>query len=323
MSRVPPRATADHYALDRFQSFDPPPPPRGGRFLRLVARLVLWSLIALGALRGFGPLPDGHVDNQAATTTAPGDPDSPHAGSADPALTGDEAAMATATAFLRDYLTIGGDHGAWTERLERYLAKGLDLGASVSVPAGTSQYVDYVQPVAIHATAEDVGGVEVTALAHLLESRSGAYQDGGMLAFIVPLTRGSHGLAVSGLPRPASLPIASDLSVRRAVLPPEMARDVAAVARHAVAALLNRDRADLAALGGGTPPAARPLPDGWRAVGITTVQASGPPDEPAAQVLLRARPPASGAEYVIPVVVSLRSQPDGLFVRRVDAGGTP
>ena len=291
-----------------------------------MARLVLWSLIALGALRGFGPLPDGPADNRAATTTTPGDPDSRQGGSADPALTSGEAAMAAATAFLRDYLTVGDDHGAWTERLERYLAKGLDLGTSVSVPAGASQYVDYVQPVATHAAAtaaDGAGGVEVTVLAHLLESRSGAYQEGGMLAFVVPLTRGSHGLAVSGLPRPASLPIASDLAVRRAVLPPEAARDVEAVARRAVAALLNRDRADLAALGGGTPPAVRPLPAGWRAVGITTVQASGPPEEPTGQVLVRARPPTGGAEYVVPVVVSLRSQPDGLFVSRVDAGGTP
>jgi Conjugative transposon protein TcpC len=228
--------------------------------------------------------------------------------------------MATASAFLRDYLTIDGDQGAWAQRLERYLAKGLDLGRSVSVPAGISQYVDYVQPVATRSTS---GGAEVTVLAHLLESHSGTYRDGGMLAFVVPLARGRRGLAVSALPRPASLPMAGGLAVRRALLAPETAHDVTALARHAVAALFNGDRADLAALGGGTSPQARSLPDGWRAVGITTIQAAGPPEEPTAQVLVRVRPPTSVAEYVVAVLVWLRSGPDGLLVRRVDAGGMP
>jgi hypothetical protein len=320
MPRVP-RATADHPTLDRFQPSDPPPPPRGvGRLLRLFARLVLWSLIALGALRGFGPLPDRPADDGTPTTTAPDRADSPGVGSAVWGLAAGEAAMATASAFLRDYLTIDGDQRAWAQRLERYLAKGLDVGKSVSVPAGTSQYVDYVQPVATRSTG---GGAEVTALAHLLESRSGTYRDGGMLAFVVPLARGRRGLAVSALPRPASLPMAGGMTVRQAVLSPETARDVTALARHAVAALLNEDRAGLAALGGDTPPQARSLPDGWRAVGITTIQAAGPPEEPTAQVLVRARPPTGGAEYVIAVLVSLRLGPDGLLVRRVDAGGMP
>jgi hypothetical protein len=285
--------------------------------LRLAARLVLWTLIALSALRGFGPLPDA-PGQDGVGSPVPARPATAHdrAGDANPAR--DQAATATATAFLREYLTIDADHDAWTQRLKRYLVKGLDPGTSVLVPEGTSQYVDYVQPV---STDSARGAVEVTVLAHLLESRSGAYRDGGMLAFVVPLARGGRRLAVSGLPRPASLPIASGLAVRRAALSAETARAVAAVARRAVVALLRQDRADLTALGGGTSPQARPLPEGWRTAGITTVQAVGPPEEPSAQVLVRASPPTSGARYVIPIVVSLRSGPDGIFVRRVDAGG--
>src|SRR6266536_2678329 len=177
MSRVP-RGTADHRALDRFQPSDLPPPPQRGRILRLVARLVLWTLIALGALRGLGPLPDRPGDDRAATTTAPARPDSGHDGAVDLGLVSDQAATATATAFLREYLTIDRDHDAWVGRLKRYLTRGLDLGTSVSVSAGTSQYVDYVQPVGTRSVR---GAVEVTVLAHLLESRAGAYREGGVV----------------------------------------------------------------------------------------------------------------------------------------------
>src|SRR6266511_2902155 len=241
MSRVP-RGTADHRALDRFPPSDLPPPPQRGRILRLVARLVLWTLIALGALRGLGPLPDRPGDDRAATTTAPARPDSGHDGAVDLGLVSDQAATATATAFLREYLTIDRDHDAWVGRLKRYLTRGLDLGTSVSVSAGSSQYVDYVQRVGTRSVR---GAVEVTVLA------------------------------------------------------------------------------DLLALGGGARPEARPLPDGWRASEVTTVQAAGPPEEPTAQVLVRVAPPTTATRYVIPVVVSLRSGPDGIFVRLVDAGGRP
>ncbi len=321
MSRAP-RATTDQRALDRFQPSDLPPPPRRGRVLRLAARLVLWTLIALGALRGLGPLPNVPGQDGKAVTTIPAQPEpgAGRGGSTDAGITSDQAATATATAFLREYLTIDEDRDAWSGRLERYLASGVDPGTSISVPAGTSQYVDYVQPV---STASARGAVEVTVLAHLLESRSGAYREGGTLAFIVPLTREPRGLAVSGLPRPTSLPMAAGLTVRRAGLAPERARAVTAVARRAVNALLRRDRADLVALGGGTSPQLRPLPDGWRTSGITTVQAAGPPEEPTAQVLVLASPATTGIRYVIPIVVSLRSGPDGILVERVDAGGVP
>src|SRR5919198_1934048 len=260
MSRAP-RESADRRALDRFQPSDPPPSPQRGRRLRLVARLALWALIALGALRGFGPLPDV-PDRGGVTATTAGSREVGHDGPGE-APGGDLAATAAATAFLREYLTADEDHDAWTARLERDLAKGLELGATVSVPAGTSQYADYVQPVG----ARSVGGiVEVTVLAHLLESRSGAYRDGGMLAFLVPLARGSRGLAVSGLPRPAPVPITAGVTVRLPALSSEAARDVGVVARRAVDALLSRNHADLTALGGGKAPEVRELPDGWRAL---------------------------------------------------------
>ena len=317
MSRVP-RGTADPHALGRFQPSDLAPPPRRGRILRLVARLVLWTLIALGALRGFGPLPDRSGDDRPRATTVPARPDPSRNPPIELGLANDQAATATATAFLREYLTIDEDRDAWSQRLRRYLTRGLDLGPSVLVPPGASQYVDYIQPVSTHSAR---GTLEVTVLAHLLESHAGAYRDGGMLAFAVPLIRGSRGLAVSGLPRPAPLPIAAGLTLRKPLLSPETARDIAAVARRAVTALLSRDRTDLTLLGGGTPPVARPLPDGWRTAGIAAVQAAGPPEEPTAQVLVRAIPPTTATRYVIPVTVSFRSSPDGIFVRLVDAGG--
>jgi Conjugative transposon protein TcpC len=316
-----PRATESVHTLSQFQPPDPPPPPTRGRIPRLIGRLALWALIALAALRGFGPLPDRPRADSVATTAAPGRTEADHGSATDPGHASDQAATATATAFLREYLTIDGNHQAWAERLRRYLATGLDLDTSVSVPAGTSQYVDYVQPAGIHSTAG--GAVQVTVLAHLLESRSGAYRDGGMLAFVVPLTAGGRGLTVSGLPRPAPVPITAGLTVRLPALPAAAARDVGVVARRAVVALLSRNHADLNALGGGTAPEVRELPDGWHATQPITVQTSGPPDEPTAQVLVQARPSTTGTRYVIPVLVSLRSGPDGIFVRRVDAGGRP
>src|SRR6266545_6157989 len=110
MSRVP-RGTADHRALDRFQPSDLPPPPQRGRILRLVIRLVLWTLIALGALRGLGPLPNAPGQDEAAVTTIPAQPEPGvgHDGPTDTGIASDQAATATATAFLREYLTVDED----------------------------------------------------------------------------------------------------------------------------------------------------------------------------------------------------------------------
>jgi hypothetical protein len=51
-----------------------------------------------------------------------------------------------AAAFLREYLTVGDDRAGRAERLGRFAVAGVDLGESVSVPAGVAQYADQVVP---------------------------------------------------------------------------------------------------------------------------------------------------------------------------------
>lgn len=72
----------------------PPARPRGSRLLKLLARVVLWSLIAVGAPRGLLPAPEGP-----AATGSTGPPD-------------DRRAAAVAAAFVREYLTVGDDRMA-------------------------------------------------------------------------------------------------------------------------------------------------------------------------------------------------------------------
>src|SRR6266536_1455373 len=134
---------------------------------------------------------------------------------------------------------------------------------------------------------------------------------------------GSSGMAVGGIPRPAALPVDAGLRSRPVALPTAAARATAAAAGQAVAAVLNRDRSALARRGGGRAPVVRPFPDGWRPVGIATILPAGPPESPTAQVLVRARPPVAGIEYLVPVSVSLRPGSNTPTVREVDAGGTP
>jgi hypothetical protein len=74
----------------------------------------------------------------------------------------------------------------------------------VSVPAGVAQYADQVVPTGSSPVA---GGMEVTVLAHVLQVRAGAYRDGGILAFVVPLAVRGGRVAVAGRPRPTALPI--------------------------------------------------------------------------------------------------------------------
>jgi hypothetical protein len=137
------------------------------------------------------------------------------------------------------------------------------------------------------------------------------------------MVSGPRGIAVSGLPRPAAIPLDPGLTSRPVALPTALARATAVAAGQSVAALLNGDRAALTKLGGGTAPVVRPFPDGWRALGIATIRPAGPPEAPTAQVLVRARPPAAGVEYLVPVWISLRPGLDAPTVREVDAGGTP
>ena len=139
---------------------------------------------------------------------------------------------------------------------------GADLGRSVSVPRGEAQYADLVVPAGSRSVA---GGIEVTVLAHVLQLRSGAYRDGGTLAFVVPLAVRREGIAVTGGPRPTSVPVASGLPLPRPpAVPAELSPVAGRMARQAVAAAVAGDGTALARLGGGRPPSTRPLPSGWR-----------------------------------------------------------
>jgi hypothetical protein len=228
--------------------------------------------------------------------------------------------MATAAAFLREYLTVDRRREDRPGRLRRYLAKGVDLQDAVTAEPGISQSTDLVLPAGVRSTR---GGVEVTVIAHLLRTAEGPAQDGGTVAFVVPMIPGPHGVAVGGIPRPTPLPVDPAPASRPVALPAAVARETAAAAGRAVAAVLEGDWATLTKLGGGSAPVVRPFPDGWRPVGIATIRPAGPPRAPTAEVLVRARPPVAGIEYLVPVLVFLRSGTGAPAIREVDAGGTP
>ena len=281
----------------------PPVRPRGSRLLRNLARVALWTLIVVGAFRGLLPAPQSSPPEATA-----GPPD-------------DRRAAAVATAFLREYLTVGDDRTARAERLGRLTVAGADLSRSVSVPDGEAQYADLVVPAGSRPVAN---GIEVTVLAHVLQLRSGAYRDGGILAFVVPLTVRREGIAVAGGPRPASMPVASGLTLPHPpTVPPELAPVAGRMARQAVNAAVARDRTTLTRLGGGQPPSTRPLPSGWRVTGVGSAEVTGPPGAPTALVPVRARPPVGRASYLVPARVRLAVGPRGLTARQVDLGGPP
>jgi hypothetical protein len=125
----------------------PPVHPRGPRLLRILGRIVLWSLIAVGAIRGVMPAPERPAPAAPAASSASRD---------------DRRAAAVATAFLREYLTVGGDQAGRAQRLGQFTAAGVDLRRSVSVPDGVAQYADLVVAAGSRPVA---GGIEVTVLA--------------------------------------------------------------------------------------------------------------------------------------------------------------
>ena len=281
---------------------DPPPPlpGAGSRMLRIVGRVVLWTLIAVGALRGVTP-------------------DAPQPAVAARPAVGHEQAAAVAAAFLREYLTVGDGQAGRRARLAPFLAAGVDLADGVRIVPASAQYVDEVLPAGVRLAD---GTLEVTVLAHVLEVRAGQYRDGVTLAFVVPVVMGAGGFGVSGIPRPASLPVGPVPARARVQPPPELSGAASAAAERAVTALLAGDRDGLARLGDGDLPEARALPPGWRGHGATGTEVSGPADALIAEVLVRASPPGGGASYLMPVRVWLVAGPGGPVVRRVDAGGT-
>jgi hypothetical protein len=265
----------------------------------VLARVALWALIAVGAVRGVGPAASG-----------PGVAGGPPAGH--------EQAAAVAAAFLREYLTVGDGQAGRRARLAPFLSADLDVADAVQAGPGDAQYVDAVLP----AGARPAGGtLEVTVLAHVLELRSGRYRSGGTLAFVVPMAEEAGGAGVTGAPRPSLLP-ATRLAPPGRVRPPaELSRAAGAAAERAVAAVLAGDRAGLARLGGGGVPEVRALPAPWRASGVVAAEVTGPADGLMAEVQVRARPSPGGASYLVPVRVWLADSSSGPAVRRVDAGG--
>jgi hypothetical protein len=315
----PPMFTTTPFGLQRSETLDPPPPPPPpGRHFRIAARVVLWTLIGIAAIHGLAP-PFTHSSGPG-PISAPTRLDLDARDSSSGAGARDQAAMATAAAFLREYLTLDRARATRPARLKRYMASGVDLAGGLLAPADISQFTDSVLPARVERLPR---GLEVTVIAHLLHARSGTAEDGGTVAFVVPLLNGPGGFAVSGLPRPAALPVDRGLTRAVAVLPTELARTAAVDAAQAVAALLEEDRATLARLGGGRAPEVRPFPSGWRPVGIADVRPIGPPRTPTVEVDVRARPPVAGVEYLVPVRVSLRSGTGGQTVSGIDAGGAP
>ena len=294
----------------------------------MVARVLLWSLVAVGAFRGVMPAPERPAPTAPASAAAASAAGPASAGglasaggpaSADPP--DDRRAAAVATAFLREYLTVGDDQAARAERLDRFTAAGVDLGRSISLPAGVTQYADLVVAAGGRSVA---GGIEVTVLAHVLQVRSGAYRDGGTLAFLVPLAVRREGIAVGGRPRPTLLPVATRISLSRPrSASAELLRGAGRVARQAVVAFVAGDTATLARLGRGREPSTRPLPSGWRALGVGTAAVTGPPGALTAQVTVRAQPSGGQASYLVPVQVRLEAGPRGLAIHEIDAGGSP
>jgi hypothetical protein len=296
-------------------SSEPAPParPRGARLLKGLARVLLWSLITVGALRGLMPDRAGPTHTGPATTGS---------ASAMPAEAPDQRqAEAVAAAFLREYLTVGEDRAARAQRLGQFTARGVDLRRSVAVPTGVAQYTDLVVPAGNRSVA---GGVEVTVVAHVLQVRSDGYRDGGTLAFVVPLAVRREGIGIAGRPRPTTVLFGSRLSLPRPqALPPSMSQLARRTAHEAVVAFVTSDKADLARLGGGRLPSTRPLPSGWHAVSIDPAQVTGPAGALTAQVPVRARPPTGPVSYSLPVRVQLEAGPHGVTVQQIDGGGSP
>jgi hypothetical protein len=241
-------------------SSEPAPParPRGARLLKGLARVLLWSLITVGAFRGLTPDRAGPAQPGPATSGS---------ATALPAEAREQRqAEAVAAAFLREYLTVGEDRAARVQRLGQLTVRGVDLRRSVAVPTGVAQYTDLVVPAGSRSA---LGGVEVTVVAHVLQVRSDGYRDGGTLAFVVPLAVRREGIGVTGRPRPTTVPSGSRLSLPRPrTLPPSVSQLARQVAHQAVVALVTSDKAALARLGGGRAPSTRPLPSGWHAASI-------------------------------------------------------
>jgi hypothetical protein len=310
----------------------PPAQPRGPTLLKVLARVLLWSLITVSAIRGILPAPA--PSRSVVAASAPATPVGPPV---------QRRAEAVAATFLREYLTVGEDRAARARRLRQLAVRGVDLAGSLAVPADVAQYADLVVAAGSRPVA---GGVEVTVIAHVLQVRADTYSDGGTLAFVVPMAVQREGVAVAGVPGPTTVPVASQLSLPRPpAVPASQSRVAERAAHQAVVAFVTSDEAALARLGGGQAPSTRPLPSGWRVVSVSPAEVTGPTGEHAAQaagpggtlegrgtgsgtrlaavVPVRARPPTGPATYLLPVRVQMEAGPQGITVRQIDGGGSP
>lgn len=304
----------------------PPAQPRRARLFRVLARVLLWTLVTVGAARGLMPATE---NESPASSARAGSASAGPAGAAPAGATpagpaeapGQHMARAVAAAFVREYLTVGEDRAERAKRLGRLTARGVDLRQSVSLPAGVTQYADLV---VVAGDRPVPGGIEVTVLAHVLQVRSDAYTDGGTLGFVVPLAVGREGIAVAGRPRPTTVPVDSRAPLPRPpAVPASLSQLAGRVAHEAVVAFITKDTAALGRLGGGRGPSIRPLPTGWRAVSVGPAKVTGPTGELTAEVPVRARPPAGPASYSLPVRVQLKVGPRAVTVRQIDGGGSP
>ncbi len=88
---------------------DPPPPlPSPGRTVRVAARVVLWTLIGIASLRGILPPSAAPGESRSLDTPARSSLDLDPLRSRPQASVQDQIAIATAAAFLREYLTVDG-----------------------------------------------------------------------------------------------------------------------------------------------------------------------------------------------------------------------
>jgi hypothetical protein len=100
---------------------------------------MLWTLLALAGLRAFLPVP--------AAPIWPRSPSAPVNSSSE-----NQTALAVATAFLREYLTVDDRQPERSGRLRRFLARDVDVDRSVVPEPGVSQSTDLVVPAGMRPT---------------------------------------------------------------------------------------------------------------------------------------------------------------------------
>jgi hypothetical protein len=190
--------------------------PRGSRLIKVLARVTLRSLIIVSALRGLMPAPDG-----------PGP-----AAAADPPE--DRRAAAVAVAFLREYLTVGDDRTARTQRLGRFAATGVHLGRSVSLPDGDAQYADLVVAAGSRWGHRGARGDRPRSHPAAPVGRLSRRRDVGVRRAPGRPARRDRGRRQAA---PTSLPLASGLPLPRPPrIPPELLPMARRMARQAVVA---------------------------------------------------------------------------------------